>query len=237
MDQKDVLFQQVSKALLDYIIQNQFKAGDRLPHESELASLFGVGRSTIREAIRELKGRNILDSRKGSGTYVAQDPGITDDPLGLVFIEDKKQLALDMLDMRMWLEPWIAAKAAVHATDEDIRHLRELEQTIEQQILAGENHQEKDIEFHVYIAKCSKNLVAPLIVPILQQSIALFIDITERSLGRETIETHQALLHGIESHDVFATHSAMTLHLGYNKAIIELCQKKELEEQVDTARP
>lgn len=223
--ENEALFQKVSEALLDYIIQNQFKAGDRLPKESELAAMFGVGRSTIREAIRELKGRNILNSRKGSGTYVAQEPGITDDPLGLVFIEDKQKLVSDMLDMRMWLEPWIAAKAALYATEEDIRHLHELADIIEAQILAGENHQEKDIEFHVYIAKCSKNLLAPLIVPILQQSIALFIDVTNRALGQETIETHRALLRGIETHDVFAAHSAATLHLGYNKAIIETQQR------------
>lgn len=227
MSENEVLFQKVSEALLDYIIQNQLKAGDRLPKESELAAMFGVGRSTIREAIRELKGRNILNSRKGSGTYVAQDPGITDDPLGLVFIEDKQKLALDLLDMRMWLEPWIAAKAAVNATEEDIVHLRELMETIEEQIKTGENHREKDIEFHVYIAKCSKNLVAPLIVPILQQSIALFIDITESSLGQETIDTHRALVRGIENHDVFAAHSAMTLHLGYNKSMIELQQQAD----------
>ena len=70
-----------------------------------------------------LASRNIVTIRQGSGTYVAASPGVVDDPLGFTFIDDKKKLTLDLLDVRFLLEPAIAEMAALHAEETDIRKI------------------------------------------------------------------------------------------------------------------
>lgn len=100
--------------------------GQKLPNEFELGELFGVGRSTIREAVKLLSSKGILEVRRGSGTYVISTVPIESDPLGLRAVTDKSALALDLVNVRLMLEPGIAELAATQATEEDIIELRRL---------------------------------------------------------------------------------------------------------------
>ena len=70
-------------------MDNEWKAGDKLPNEYKLADKLNAGRSTIREAIKALVSRNILEIRRGAGTFISQKGGIADDPLGLTFVKDE----------------------------------------------------------------------------------------------------------------------------------------------------
>ena len=65
-----LLAEQVEEQLYEYITKLPMKAGDKLPNEFKLAEMFGVGRSTVREAVKLLVSRNVLETRRGSGTYV-----------------------------------------------------------------------------------------------------------------------------------------------------------------------
>ena len=73
-----------------------------------------------------LISRGILEVRRGSGTYVVSTTPVDMDPLGLGAVEDKMALALDLVNVRMILEPGIAEMAALHATSEDVKRLRQL---------------------------------------------------------------------------------------------------------------
>ena len=115
-----LLAEQVEEQLYEYITKLPMKAGDKLPNEFKLAEMFGVGRSTVREAVKLLVSRNVLETRRGSGTYV-KDLVPTDlDPLNLRNVEDKVTLAMNLVDLRLILEPGIAELAAYNATDEEI---------------------------------------------------------------------------------------------------------------------
>ena len=76
---------------------------------------------------------------------------------------------------------------------------------------------EKDIEFHTAIARSSKNLVTTNLVPIINKSISVFIDITNTQLKEETIETHREILNAIKNRSQNQAHHAMTLHLVHNR--------------------
>lgn len=65
--------------------------------------------------------RNIVTIRQGSGTYIASSPGMVEDPLGFTFIGNKQKLINDLLEVRFLLEPSIAAMAATHADEKDIK--------------------------------------------------------------------------------------------------------------------
>ena len=221
------LGEQTSERIIQLIIDNDWKAGDKLPNEYDLANSLSVGRSTVREAIKALVSRNILEIRRGAGTFISKKCGIADDPLGLTFVKDKYKLALDLLEVRFMIEPSIASIAAMKATDEEIREMSRLCDEIDELILKDQSYLEKDIEFHTAIAKSSKNLVMVNLIPIINSSIAIFTDITNRKLRIETMETHREILNEIKKHDANGARDAMFLHLVYNGRNIKSIIGKE----------
>lgn len=193
------------------------KDGDRLPNERDLCTKLGVGRSTLREAIGRLTARNVLEVRKGVGTFVSYKHGVADDPLGFTLIRDKRQLARDLLEFRIMIEPRIAAMAAQNATREDIAELEYLCAAVDDLIRAGKPHLDKDRDFHTCIARCSGNIIMPKLLPIIHGAIGVFIEETGGALREETMRTHRAVLNAIRAHDANAASDAMYLHLIYNR--------------------
>lgn len=211
------LAQQVASKMEEFIKEQRYKAGDKLPNEFELATELNVGRGTIREAIKLLAARNVVIIQRGKGTFVSENPGLTEDPLGLSFITDKKRLSHDLMDVRVMIEPEIAKLAAEHATPAEVEEMEAICLVIEKLIHENKNHEEKDIQLHSAIAKASKNVVVPSLIPIIQTAISLFINLTNRSLKEETIETHRQIVEAIKIKDGEAAKKAMQRHLGYNK--------------------
>ena len=186
-----LLAEQVEEQLYEYITKLPLKAGDKLPNEFKLAEMFGVGRSTVREAVKLLVSRNVLETRRGSGTYV-KDLVPTDlDPLNLRNVEDKVTLAMNLVDLRLILEPGIAELAAYNATDEEIEHLKDLCDTVEYKIDHDLYYIQDDIDFHTYIARCSKNKVVEQIISIIETAVLMFVNLTHRRLRQETIITQR----------------------------------------------
>lgn len=211
------LAQQVASKMEEFIKEQRYKGGDKLPNEFELATELNVGRGTIREAIKLLAARNVVIIQRGKGTFVSENPGLTEDPLGLSFITDKKRLSHDLMDVRVMIEPEIAKLAAEHATPAEVEEMEAICLVIEKLIHENKNHEEKDIQLHSAIAKASKNVVVPSLIPIIQTAISLFINLTNRSLKEETIETHRQIVEAIKIKDGEAAKKAMQRHLGYNK--------------------
>ena len=175
-----LLAEQVEEQLYEYITKLPLKAGDKLPNEFKLAEMFGVGRSTVREAVKLLVSRNVLETRRGSGTYV-KDLVPTDlDPLNLRNVEDKVTLAMNLVDLRLILEPGIAELAAYNATDEEIEHLKDLCDAVEYKIEHDLYYIQDDIDFHTYIARCSKNKVVEQIISIIETAVLMFVNLTHR---------------------------------------------------------
>lgn len=214
------LAEQVADYILKLIVDSGLEAGAKLPNEFELAERTGVGRGTIREAVKILVSRNILEIRRGAGTYVSDRQGIVEDPLGLAFIKDKKNLAMDLLNVRLMLEPEIARMAAEHATEEQKDALVRQCDKVEEIICQGKNHMEEDVRLHEMIAACSGNRVMEKLVPVINSSIAVFVDVTNGRLRQETIETHREIVEAIVAGDGDGARCAMNMHLLYNRRAI-----------------
>ena len=107
---KKTLGQQTEDQLMKYILDNQIAIGEKIPNEFELAGIFDVGRSTIREAVKGLVSRGILEVRRGDGTYVISTVYMENDVLGFGQIKDRYQLALDLFDVRLMIEPEIVTR-------------------------------------------------------------------------------------------------------------------------------
>lgn len=211
------LAEQVADRISEMIKEQTLIVGQKLPNEFELAGVLNVGRGTVREAVKLLVSRNVLEIQRGRGTFVKQSPGVVDDPLGFNYMKDKYRLAQDLLEMRMVLEPQIAELAAIRATDEDIKEIEELCDEVEKMILEGVPHLTKDVEFHARIAGSTRNQVMPAIIPIITKGVSYFVEITNYSLDKETIETHRQITNAIAAHDPLAAKAAMSQHLIYNR--------------------
>ena len=129
-----LLVEQVEDQLYHYILDTPLEPGSKLPNEFKLGERFGVGRSTIREAVKLLVSKGILEVRRGSGTYVVTMTKGLSDPLGLRAVKDKTRLAFDLVNVRLMLEPGIAEMAAQNATKEDIERMRRLCERVEEKI-------------------------------------------------------------------------------------------------------
>ena len=222
-----LLAEQVQEQLYQYIVSTPIGIGDKLPNEFELGEKFGVGRSTIREAVKLLISRGILEVRRGSGTYVVSTTPADLDPLGLSTVKDKMALAMDLVNVRIILEPGIAEMAALNAEAADVDKLRDLCDRIERKIYNGENYIEDDIAFHTCVAACSKNMVVEQLVPIIDTAVMMFVNVTHKKLTRETIMTHRAVTDAIAEHDPIGARSAMMMHMTFNRNLIKELMRNE----------
>ena len=108
---------------------------------------------------------------------------------------------MNLVDLRLILEPGIAELAAYNATDEEIEHLKDLCDTVEYKIEHDLYYIQDDIDFHTYIARCSKNKVVEQIISIIETAVLMFVNLTHRRLRQETIITHRAITKSIAEHD------------------------------------
>lgn len=222
------LAEQVADQIAARIADEPLEPGTKLPNEFEMAQQLQVGRGTIREAIKLLASQNIVEIRRGNGTFVSENPGLTEDPLGLKFIHDRYQLAADLCDVRMMIEPETAALAATNASDEEIAEIEAQCRAVEERYEHKGDHVEADRAFHAAIAKASGNSVIPNLSPVIQTGISLLIDVTKQRLKEETLRTHRAILDAIKAHQPEAAREAMREHLRYNRERVEqLAQNKD----------
>lgn len=222
-----LLAEQVQELIYQYILDHSLTVGMKLPNEFDLARQFNVGRSTIREAVKLLISQDILEVRRGSGTYIISTTPSDMDPLGLRRFEDKMSLALDLADLRMMLEPGIAEMAALNATAEDILRLRGLCDLTEERILTGSSYIKEDIAFHTCVAECSKNKVVEQLVPMIDTAVMMFVNVTHTKLKNETIMTHRAVTEAIADHDPTGARSAMMMHMAFNRDLIKKLMKEQ----------
>lgn len=217
--------------ILQNIIKYNLEVGDKIPNEFEIAKDLGVGRSTVREAIRLLASRNILVVKRGSGTFIADKTGITEDPLGLSFVDDKYKLAIDLVDVRLLLEPEIASIAAMKATDSKISEIEKLCFDADALAKEGKPSSAADVKFHELIALASGNIVMGKLISIIDTSVTMFADIQKSDTLLDTIRYHHDIVNAIKKHDPLSAKYAMSMHLMFcrNKIIEAINENKHGE--------
>lgn len=149
------LADEVAARLQEQISSGQYKVGEKLPIEPELMKSFGVGRSTIREAIKTLANSGLLKVLQGVGTFVEEVSG-SREPMDQRL---KRAAIKDLDEVRRLLEMKIAEKAALYRSDQDIilikGHLADRKKAADLGLL--QECINADIEFHMAIARASKN--------------------------------------------------------------------------------
>ena len=166
------LSEQASDAIMDMIfIQRRFHPGDKLPNELELSEELGISRITLREAIRILCTRGLVEIRRGRGTYViSNDPAVRSAPCGgeqeLTDASDR-----NLMEYRLSLEPAAAYYAAKRADEKEIQHMEALLEQMDKLSERGQSVIRMERDFHAAIASASHNPLFGQLIPVLQHSI------------------------------------------------------------------
>ena len=145
------LYTSIRDYIKEYILEHDLKPGDSLPPEGQLVEELGVGRSSVREAVKSLQSVGIVDVRQGNGLYVRElnfDPMLETFLFGMKF--DPRTLA-ELLQIRIWLEVAVIGDAVEHITPKEVKKLEDLLVTWEQRVRAGEEYSDLDETFHEII--------------------------------------------------------------------------------------
>lgn len=219
--QTKTLAEQVADGIMNLIQETPYKTGDKLPTEKELCESTGAGRNTVREALKILASRNVIEIRQGAGTFVSEKQGIPDDPLGFSMVNDHVKLTKDLLQVRIMLEPQIAALAAQCAKEHEIRELEEILEEMEAAMKKREDYSELDTKFHTKIAQCTHNIVMENLLPVIGKGVAVFAKEVAQTEYDRTWISHRKIFCYIRDHKPFEAEMEMQYHLLYNTSRYE----------------
>ncbi len=208
---------QIYEEVMARIVDGTLPEGQRLPAESELATLFGVSRPVIREALARLRADGVIVSRHGSGSYVQRKPTV--DFLRLAPLGGMADV-LRAYEYRVALEGEVAWLAAERRTETDLRHMSAALRDMQQALLRQELGAEADLRFHRAIATATKNPLFEFSMMALSDYIAEGVALTRRlslKVGRARLELvqaeHEAIYAAIRAHDSPAARAAMRGHI------------------------
>jgi GntR family transcriptional regulator, transcriptional repressor for pyruvate dehydrogenase complex len=200
---------------IERLILKKLKPGDKLPSERELAETLAVSRSSIRDAIRSLELAGMVEPRQGAGTIVREvSASSLANPL-VNALKRKKELMGELLDFRKILEPPLAARAATHASPDEISEMEDILERQAEKMRQGESTITEDSEFHYGVALASGNSVVLKVLDILMD---LLRETRERSLqvegrAQKSLAGHRRILSAIKRHDAEAAKAAMRRHI------------------------
>jgi len=207
------------------ITAGQIQPGMRLPPERQLCEQFGVSRTVVREAVRILVTKGLLETRPGIGTTACSltSQQLTR-PLSILMQAHQQKITLDHLhQVRKILEVEIARLAALQANEEDLARLGEIVQSMQE--VQGEARQFAllDGEFHQALAATTHN---PLLALLLDSIHDLMWDVRlmvqqHPDLAQTVIPDHQRILESIASRQPQAASQAMQEHLDHARLIQE----------------
>ena len=209
------LAEQVAGQLCDMISTGKWKAGDKLPSESDLCTTLNIGRSTLREAMRSLAFTGLLRTRPGEGTYVSDDHSrFMERVVSSGLLRTNEQIA-DLCEARMTLETELAALAAERATSADIENMSRLVEIQRDVKLSKQDFAELDLQLHMAIAESSKNAVLGQLLRTIRGLLQEYIVKSQRMPAARdlAISGHAAILEAIRRRQPEMARQAMRNHL------------------------
>jgi GntR family transcriptional repressor for pyruvate dehydrogenase complex len=201
----------------EMIQTGELRPGDKIPREPDLAEELGLSRNSLREAVKALALINVLDVRRGDGTYVTSlTPEVLLDAVKFVVEFHQDDAIPQFVAVRKILEPAATAIAATHIDPEVIAELRAEIENLPNDI-DPEAMLEHDIKFHTAVASASGNNVLSLLVESISapaQRAGIWRQQADAATRGETIREHLAILDALEARDADSARAAMLIHVG-----------------------
>jgi GntR family transcriptional repressor for pyruvate dehydrogenase complex len=208
------LSDKVADMMLETILSRRLDVGDRLPSERELGEQFGVSRTVVREAVRALVAKGVIEVRSGSGLRVAAVDAAAVSESMTLFLRGGSLDFEKVHEVRRLLEVHIAGLAAERASEDDLAYLGEVHERMQREAGDVEAAARDDLEFHRVIARATHNELYLVLMDSIGSSL---IDIRRDNLGSgsapATLQQHQRVFERISAHDADGARAAMSAHL------------------------
>jgi DNA-binding FadR family transcriptional regulator len=201
-----------------YIVENKLNGGDPLPPETQLAQELGVGRSSVREAIKALQSLGIVEARRGDGLYVREynfDPIL--EILNYSVRSDPVRLA-ELMQIRVWLETVVIGDAVMEIGDAQLAQLDAVIAEWRARVQAGEDHTDLDERFHCILYGILENqtllkLIEVFWIALDSQDVASI----RASDPVAELAQHQAILEAVRARDVSTSRRLLVEHFAHLK--------------------
>jgi GntR family transcriptional regulator, transcriptional repressor for pyruvate dehydrogenase complex len=210
------LFEQIVKQVEESILKGRLKPGEQLPAERDLAQKFGVSRTAVREALKTLREKGLVEAYSGRGTFVTSgtSQAIRQSLDVMVRINPQEGL-LHLAELRQMLEPEIAARAATRIDEQLLATMQEAVAQMDAYLEDPDGYVEADLDFHLALAEAVGN---PLILSLLDSIVGMLraqrMRIFKVEGGPERGQFHhKRILAAIETHDAENAREAMRAHL------------------------
>jgi GntR family transcriptional repressor for pyruvate dehydrogenase complex len=210
------LYQQIVEQIEQSIRTGQLKPGDQLPAERDLAERFGVSRTAVREAVKALCEKGLVEALPGRGTFVIDATSqVIKQSLDLLINISTPEGLAHLEDVREIFEPEIAARAAIRAEPKQLAAMREAIEAMDRSLDDADAYIEADLDFHLALAEAAQN---PLVLTLIDSIVGLLRAQRTRVFHAADGPArgqhhHRRLLHAVERHDPEAARTAMQAHL------------------------
>lgn len=210
------LYEQIVQQIEESILKGALKPGDQLPAERELAQQFGVSRTAVREAVKALREKGLVEAYSGRGTFVTDGTSqAIRQSLDLMAKIGQPDGSTDLAEVRTILEPEIAALAATRVEEQHLATMREAIAAMDRTRQDPDAFIEADLDFHLSLAEAAAN---PLILSLIDSIVGLLREQRMRIFNVEGGPErgqfhHKRILEAIEQRDPEKAHAAMRAHL------------------------
>jgi GntR family transcriptional regulator, transcriptional repressor for pyruvate dehydrogenase complex len=210
------LYQQIVQQIEESILKGLLKTGDQLPAERELAQQFGVSRTAVREAVKALHEKGLVEAYSGRGTFItdATSQSVRQSFDRMIKI-GQPDSSVHLAQLRAILEPEIAALAAAHMDEQNVIAMRDAVSVMDQKRDDAEAYIEADLDFHLALAEAAAN---PLILSLIDSIVGVLreqrIEIFSVKGGPDRGQFHhKRILEAVEQRDPAKAREAMRAHL------------------------
>ena len=226
--------EEIVEQIKNLIAKGELKPGDRIPSERDLATMLGVSRPSVREAIMVLEATGFVESRQGGGTFVRAltETSITD-PLARLVEQKDPVLLRALVEVRMGLESWSAYLAAQRAEPDEIAEMRRLYEVMAAQASRGGWNPEVDADFHYAITAASHNSLQMHVLDSVHTLFHTTIQVALMEFYRQQghieklLVQHREILEAIAAHDAELARQKMMDHLNLvEEKMAELLRKR-----------
>lgn len=217
----------VSAKIEEAILSKEYPPGSKLPSENELCKMFGVSRTSIREALQMLSAQGFISIEKGRGVFVKSLSSEIATKSLIKFFEHRfdGDYTFDLIHARQIIEPGIAYLAALNRTEEDLALMKKDIEDIKENENDPVKHGEYDMSFHMHLANASKNKLIPLLLkPIhgLMPSVKSSVMINVDEAKEAAIVWHTKIFNDVKNRDAEGAKNSMIAHLKIAEKHIEI---------------
>ncbi len=210
------LYEQIVQQIEESILKGAFKTGDQLPAERELAEQFGVSRTAVREAVKALREKGLVEAYPGRGTFITNGTSqAIRQSLDLMVKIGQPEGSTQLVEAREILEPEIAALAATRAEEQHLVAMRDAIAVMDRARQDPDAFIEADLDFHLSLAEAAAN---PIILSLIDSIVGLLREQRMRIFyvdgGPERGQFHhKCILEAVERREPEKAREAMRAHL------------------------